>query len=57
MGIFDKFRNSEKDLERLSLEKYELKYLDECKYIWKNYVPQSGQSSKLSRRCFRAEFG
>lgn len=53
MGIFDKFRKNEKDLERLSLEKYEQKYLNECKYIWKNYVPQSGQSTILQGELLR----
>jgi len=53
VGLFDKFRNSEKDLVRLSLEKYELKYLVECKYIWKNYVPKNGQATILQGELLR----
>lgn len=28
-------------------ENYEQKCFEECKYIWKNYVPQTGQSDTL----------
>lgn len=32
---------------------YEQQYFDECKYIWKNYVPQAGQADNLQGELLR----
>lgn len=55
MGIFNKFKKvkSEVTIEELISEKYEKKYYDQCKYIWKNYVPESGQSNILQGELLR----
>ena len=34
-------------------EEDEQQYFDECKYIWKNYVPQAGQADKLQVELLR----
>lgn len=34
-------------------EEYEQQYFDECKYIWKNYVPQAGQADNLQGELLR----
>lgn len=57
MSFLDKIFGSKKPavtLEQLKNEPYEQKYLDECKYIWKNYVPKSGQSEVLQGELLRA---
>jgi len=53
MGIFDKFKNNDVDIEKLSSEKSEKQYFDQCKFIWKNYVPQSGQATILQGELLR----
>ena len=40
MGIFDKFKKNDVVIAKLSSDKYEKQYFDECKFIWKNYVPK-----------------
>ncbi len=44
MGIFSKLKhkNSELTIQNIISKEYEQKYFNECKYIWKNYVPQKG---------------
>lgn len=34
-------------------KEYQQKYFDECKYIWKNYVPEYGQASCLQGELLR----
>lgn len=55
MGVFDRINNSTSTItiNQLISEKYELKYLEECKFIWKNYVPQRGQSDVLQGELLR----
>lgn len=55
MGIFDKFKKSEINvsLEQLKNEQYEQEYFEACKFIWKNYVPKSGQSTVLQGELLR----
>lgn len=55
MGIFDEFKKEKNEvtIEELISEKYEQKYFDQCKYIWKNYVPKSGQSNVLQGELLR----
>lgn len=50
MGLFDKLKRGKSNLtmDAIICEEYEQQYFDECKYIWKNYVPQS---SWIWRRC------
>lgn len=40
-------------IEMLMNEQYSQRYFEECKYIWKNYVPQSGQSDVLQGELLR----
>lgn len=40
-------------IEQLIQEKYKQKYFKECKYIWSNYVPKSGQSDVLQGELLR----
>ena len=49
MGIFDKLKRKSSSLtiEKIIATDYSQKYFDECKYIWKNYVPQAGQADNL----------
>lgn len=55
MSIFDRFHKSKSKitLEALMNEEYQQRYFDECKYIWKNYVPKSGQSNVLQGELLR----
>ena len=55
MSIFDKFHKSKSKitLEELINEEYQQRYFDECKYIWKNHVPKSGQSNVLQGELLR----
>lgn len=54
MGLFDKWRKkSQVDLEKLKSEPYEQKYFEECKFIWDNYVPESGQAETLQGELLR----
>ena len=49
MGLFDKLKRGKSNLtiDAIIGEEYEHQYFGECKYIWKNYVPQAGQADKL----------
>ena len=49
MGLFDKLKREKNNLTIGAIigKEYEQQYFDECKYIWKNYVPQAGQADKL----------
>jgi len=49
MGLFDKLKRGKNNLtmDAIICEEYEQQYFDECKYIWKNYVPQAGQADNL----------
>ena len=55
MGIFDKFKKKESNIsiEQLKNEQYEQEYFETCKFIWKNYVPKSGQSTVLQGELLR----
>ena len=55
MGIFDKFKKQENSisLEQLKREPYEQENFETCKWIWKNYVPKSGQASVLQGELLR----
>ena len=55
MSIFDKFHKlkSKITLEALMKEEYQQRYFVECKYIWKNYFPTSGQSNILQGELLR----
>lgn len=55
MGIFDKLKRKSSSLtiEKIIDKGYNYKYFDECKYIWKNYVPKSGQANNLQGELLR----
>lgn len=55
MGIFDRFMKSKSNimLEQLMDEEYTQCYFEECKFIWKNYVPENGQSDVLQGELLR----
>ena len=55
MVLFDKFRkkNSGLTIEEIIANDYEQEYFDECKYIWKNYVPSKGQADSLQGELLR----
>lgn len=53
MGLFDRFKKNKITIEQLMDNEYEPKYLQECKFIWKNYVPESGQSDVLQGELLR----
>ena len=55
MGIFDKLKRKSSSLtiEKIIATDYSQKYFDECKYIWKNYVPTSGQADNLQGELLR----
>lgn len=55
MGIIDKFKKMKVTimLEQIISEEYEQKYFNECKFIWKNYIPKSGQSKVLQGELLR----
>lgn len=40
-------------MDAIICEEYEQQYFDECKYIWKNYVPQAGQADNLQGELLR----
>ena len=53
--MFEKFFKSKSKItiESLMAEDYQQRYFEECKFIWKNYVPQSGQSGVLQGELLR----
>ena len=55
MGIFDIFKKQDSNtlLEQLKREPYEQDNFETCKWIWKNYVPKSGQASVLQGELLR----
>lgn len=55
MGIFDKLKrkSSSFTIEKIIATDYSQKYFDECKYIWENYVPKSGQADNLQGELLR----
>ena len=55
MGLFDKLKRGKSNLtmDTIICEEYEQQYFDECKYIWKNYVPQAGQADNLQGELLR----
>ena len=55
MGLFDKLKRGKSNLtmDAIISEEYEQQYFDECKYIWKNYVPQAGQADNLQGELLR----
>ena len=55
MKLFDKLKKpkSTVTLEQIMQEPYEQKYYNECKFIWKNFVPQSGQATVLQGELLR----
>lgn len=56
MKLFDKIRKPVKEiaLEQIMKEPYVPKYHNECKFIWKNYVPKNGKSEVLQGELLRA---
>ena len=54
-GLFDKLKREKREkrakneltIHAFIGNDYEQQYFDECKCIWKNYVPQAGQADKL----------
>lgn len=55
MKLFDKLKKSKSTitLEQIMKEPYEQKYFNECKFIWKNFVPKSGQATVLQGELLR----
>lgn len=55
MGLFDKLKREKNNLTIGAIigKEYEQQYFDECKYIWKNYVPQAGQEHNLQGELLR----
>lgn len=55
MGLFDIFKKKKNDIsiETIISSEYRQIYFDECKYIWKNYVPKNGQSNCLQGELLR----
>ena len=55
MGLFDKLKREKNNLTIGAIigKEYEQQYFDECKYIWKNYVPQAGQAHNLQGELLR----
>lgn len=55
MGFFEAFKKKTEGItiEELISKKYEQLYFDECKYVWKNYVPENGQAGTLQGELLR----
>lgn len=55
MGLFDIFKkkNVYSKVEELASKEYKQEYLEECKYIWQQYVPKKGQASNLRGELLR----
>lgn len=55
MGIFELFKRQKPSItiDELKSREYEQEYFEECKYIWKNYVPKSGQADNLQGELLR----
>lgn len=52
MSLFNR-NKQEITLDKLINQEYTEKYLEECKDIWKNFVPDSGQSDVLQGELLR----
>ncbi len=55
MGLLDVFKKKTNNntIDDLILAEYKQKYFEECKYIWKTYVPKSGQAKTLQGELLR----
>lgn len=54
MGFFHKNkRNADNKIEKLMSDEYTQTYFNECKYIWKNYVPKNGRADCLQGELLR----
>lgn len=55
MRLFDKLKKKSKSfkIEEILSEEYNQMYFEECKYIWKNYVPEKGQATNLQGELLR----
>lgn len=55
MALFDKFKKNTKHniIGELLSKEYTQEYFDECKYIWKNFVPKNGQAHSLQGELLR----
>lgn len=55
MKLFDRLKKPKSTiaLEQIMQEPYKQKYYNECKFIWKNFVPQSGQATVLQGELLR----
>ena len=55
MSLFDKFKKKTNHvtIEELRSMGYTQEYFDECKYIWKHFVPKSGQAHSLQGELLR----
>lgn len=51
MGIVNRSKNNTEsndiNIYKLIMEEYEQRYLEEYKYIWRNYLPKQGQADIL----------
>lgn len=55
MRLFNKFKKADNNISLTNLkdEPYKPVYFDACKFIWKNYIPQSGPSNVLQGELLR----
>ena len=55
MGLFDKLKRKTSNNLILDImaSDYKQKFFNECKYIWKNYVPKNGQANNLQGELLR----
>lgn len=55
MGILDilQKKNNKRTIQDMISQEYKQKYFDECKFIWKNYVPKNGQATTLQGELLR----
>lgn len=53
MKLFSFKKKKNISLEEILSKEYEQKYFNECKFIWKNYVPKKGQSQVLQGELLR----
>lgn len=55
MAFFDRLfkKKTRIRLEDLMAAEYEMQYYEECRYIWKNYVPERGQAKTLQGELLR----
>lgn len=55
MEKYDLFKRQKQSItiDELKSREYKQEYFEECKYIWKNYVPKSGQADNLQGELLR----